>query len=65
MTLEHAASEADIEEQQNVELLTATKQISEGNREILERVEALEARILQIESTIISRLDDLSRGGAR
>jgi uncharacterized membrane protein len=65
MTLEHAASEADIEEQQNVELLTATKQISEGNREILERVEALEARILQIESTIISRLDDLSRGSAR
>ena len=52
MTLEHAANEADIEEQQNVELL-------EGNREILRRVEGLEARILQLESTIIDKLDDI------
>jgi uncharacterized membrane protein len=65
MTLEHAASEADIEESQNQELLTASKHIAEGNREILNRVEALEARILQIESTIISRLDDLGRSPVR
>jgi uncharacterized membrane protein len=50
MTLEHAASEADIEEQQNEKLLT-------GNTEILKRVEALEGQILKLESTIIARLD--------
>ncbi len=50
MTLEHAASEADLEEQQNEELL-------KGNREILQRVEALEQRILQLETTILARLD--------
>ena len=49
MTLEHAAAEADIEEQQNVELL-------QGNREILQRIEALEQRILQLERTILERL---------
>jgi uncharacterized membrane protein len=68
MTLEHAADEADIEEQQNVQLLKASKELAEGNREILQRVEALEARILQIESTIISKLDDiwpLPEGGGR
>ncbi len=50
MTLEHAAAEADIEEKQNDELLL-------GNREILERVVALEQRILQLESNILTRLD--------
>ena len=50
MTLEHAAAEADIEEQQNRELL-------EGNRQILERVERLERRILEMEKTILSRFD--------
>lgn len=50
MTLEHAAAEADIEEKQNEELLL-------GNRHILERVEALEQRILQLETNIIARLD--------
>ena len=49
MTLEHAASEADIEEKQNVELLS-------GNREILQRVEALEQRILDLEKNILGRL---------
>jgi uncharacterized membrane protein len=39
MTLEHAADEADIEEQQNRQLL-------DGNRQILERIERLERRIL-------------------
>jgi uncharacterized membrane protein len=50
MTLEHAADEADIEEQQNVQLL-------EGNRQILQRVEGLEQRILEMEATILRRLD--------
>jgi uncharacterized membrane protein len=49
LTLEHAASEADIEEQQNLELL-------HGNKEILERIEGLEQRILQLEKTILDRL---------
>ncbi|HEY8871277.1 MAG TPA: DUF1003 domain-containing protein [Candidatus Limnocylindrales bacterium] len=50
MTLEHAASEADIEEKQNERLLR-------GNTEILKRVEALEAQILQLEERIMSNLE--------
>jgi uncharacterized membrane protein len=50
MTLEHAAEEADIEEKQNDELLL-------GNREILERVVVLEQRILQLETSILARID--------
>jgi uncharacterized membrane protein len=56
MTLEHAASEADIEEQQNVELLEGNKALSEGNREILQQVQALEQRILDLEKNILGRL---------
>ena len=52
MTLEHAADETDIEERQNERLLT-------GNTEILKRVEALEGRILQLETSILARLDTL------
>jgi uncharacterized membrane protein len=51
LTLEHAASEADIEEKQNERLLR-------GNRQILEHVEALEERILQLERRIIAGLDE-------
>lgn len=50
MTLEHAAEKADIEEQQN-------KQLLEGNRQILERIEHLERRILESEKTILGRFD--------
>jgi len=50
MTLEHAADEADLEEQQNRQLL-------EGNRQILERIERLERRILESERTILGRFD--------
>ena len=50
MTLEHAAHEADLEEKQNEQLLR-------GNTEILQHVEALEQRILQLESNILARLD--------
>ncbi|MDQ3871387.1 MAG: DUF1003 domain-containing protein [Chloroflexota bacterium] len=45
MTLEHAASEADLEEEQNEQLL-------EGNRRILLRLEELERRILDEERHI-------------
>jgi uncharacterized membrane protein len=50
MTLEHAASEADIEDAQNERLLT-------GNTEILKRVEGLEQKILELEQRIMERLD--------
>ena len=50
LTLEHAADEADIEDAQNIELL-------EGNRKILEHVDALEHRILELETSILARLD--------
>jgi len=54
MTLEHAASEADKEDGQNQRLLR-------GNTEILQRVEALEQRILQLETNILGRLDGGSK----
>lgn len=50
MTLEHAAHEADVEEKQNEQLLL-------GNRQILQQVEALEKRILQLETNILERLN--------
>ena len=50
LTLEHAAETTDVEERQNDELL-------KGNREILEHVEGVEQRILQLEKGILERLD--------
>jgi len=50
MTLEHAASEGDIQEEQNERLLR-------GNTEILKHVEGLEEQILQLEQRIISVID--------
>ena len=50
MTLEHAADEGDIEEEQNRQLL-------EGNGEILRRVEGLEKRILELEASILAAID--------
>jgi uncharacterized membrane protein len=49
MTLEHAAQEADIEEEQNERLLR-------GNTEILKNVAALEQQILELERKILERL---------
>jgi len=49
MTLEHAAAEADIEDDQNRELL-------KGNSAILKQVEALEHRILELETSILAAL---------
>jgi len=63
MTLEHAASEADIEEKQNVELLEGNKAIAESNTQILQRVEGLEQRILELEASILGRLDKLRPNG--
>ena len=51
MTLEHAAAEADIEDDQNRRLL-------EGNVEILKRVERLEGRILELESSILTAIKE-------
>jgi uncharacterized membrane protein len=48
-TLEHAAEETDVAEKQNERLLR-------GNSEILEHVEALEKRILQLEERIMGAL---------
>jgi uncharacterized membrane protein len=50
LTLEHAAAEADIEDAQNRELL-------DGNRKILERVEGLEKQILALEASILSAIE--------
>jgi uncharacterized membrane protein len=49
LTLEHAAEETDVAEKQNERLLR-------GNTEILEHVEALEERILQLEQRIMAAL---------
>ena len=57
MTLEHAASETDIEDKQNVELLQGNKELAQGNQDILKKVEALEQRILDLETNILARLD--------
>jgi uncharacterized membrane protein len=51
MTLEHAAAEADIEDDQNRQLL-------KGNVEILKRVESLEQRILELETKILSAIQE-------
>ena len=53
LTLEHAAAEADIEEQQNDRLLA-------GNTQILEHVAALEARILEMERSILASIEAAS-----
>jgi uncharacterized membrane protein len=50
MTLEHAADETDIEEQQNRQLL-------EGNRQVLDRIERLERRLIESEKAILGRFD--------
>jgi uncharacterized membrane protein len=50
LTLEHAAQEADIEDDQNRQLL-------EGNSEILRKVAALEGRILELERSILDALE--------
>ena len=50
LTLEHTASQSDVEERQNERLLR-------GNTEILKRVESLEQRILVMERRIVALLD--------
>ena len=49
MTLEHAAEAADLGDRQNRELI-------EADKEILQRIEALEQHILQLEKTILERI---------
>jgi uncharacterized membrane protein len=55
LTLEHAATEADVEEEQNERLLR-------GNTQILERVEALEAHILRLEQSILRAVESGADG---
>jgi uncharacterized membrane protein len=50
MTLEHAAAEADVGDDQNRQLL-------EGNVEILRRVERLEGQILALETSILAAIE--------
>jgi uncharacterized membrane protein len=57
MTLEHAAAQADVEEAQNEQLLT-------GNRQILQRVEALEETILGLERQIKAAVERLDGNGS-
>jgi uncharacterized membrane protein len=58
LTLEHAASQSDIEETQNEELLT-------GNRQILERVVHLEETILALEVSIVAAIGRIEAGEGR
>ena len=57
LTLEHAATEADVEEAQNERLLA-------GNTKILERVEGLEKVILSLELQIKTAVERLDGGSA-
>jgi uncharacterized membrane protein len=57
LTLEHAASETDVAEEQNERLL-------KGNLQILERVESLEKTILALELQIKTAVDRLDGNGA-
>jgi len=54
LTLEHAAAEADIEDEQNTRLLA-------GNTEILKRVEGLETTILALEKSILAAIEEQGR----
>ena len=56
LTLEHAAAEADIEDEQNTRLLA-------GNTEILKRVEGLETTILALEKSILAAIEAHGRTG--
>lgn len=49
LTLEHAASETDVEERQNERLLS-------GNTEILKHVQKLDERILELEQRIMAAI---------
>ena len=58
LTLEHAASQSDVEENQNEELLI-------GNRQILERIVRLEETILALERSVQATIERSARGDGR
>ena len=58
LTLEHAAAEADVEDQQNQDLLR-------GHAEILQHVEALEERILKLEQNILAAIGPAAGKGGQ
>jgi hypothetical protein len=49
MTLEHAATQSDVEEKQNEQLIR-------DDKEILEHVAALEQRIIELEEKILAEI---------
>jgi uncharacterized membrane protein len=57
LTLEHAAAEADVADEQNERLLN-------GNTQILDRVESLEKSILALERQIKTAVERLDGNGA-
>ena len=68
LTLEHTASEADKEEQQNLDILGGIQRLEEGNKELLERIVALEQTILTNQRPIVAAVpglgDTLREAGA-
>ena len=62
MTLEHTATEADKEEQQNLDILGGIRRLEEGNKQLLERVVGLEQTIIANQHMFAKALPEL---GAR
>jgi len=60
MTLEHTATEADKEEQQNLDILGGIRRLEEGNKQLLERVVALEQTILSNQRLIAQAVPGLA-----
>jgi uncharacterized membrane protein len=62
MTLEHTATEADKEEQQNLDILGGIRRLEEGNKQLLERVVGLEQTIIANQRAFAQAMPEL---GAR
>jgi uncharacterized membrane protein len=60
MTLEHTATEADKEEQQNLDILGGIRRLEEGNKELLERVIGLEQTIIANQRVFAQALPGLA-----
>jgi uncharacterized membrane protein len=60
MTLEHTATEADKEEEQNLDILDGIRRLEEGNKELLERVVGLEQTIIANQRVFAQALPGLT-----
>ena len=60
LTLEHTATEADKAEQQNRDILGGIRRLEEGNKQLLERVVALEQTILTNQRLIAAAVPGLA-----